>query len=85
MAEGQPDSAIRSLASDESKQDNLVAEPSYDRLSMSLPRDPTRQPTPTVELRDDPMKFENAKQKKTTLLEGIKKFNTKPKRVCVHC
>jgi brefeldin A-inhibited guanine nucleotide-exchange protein len=32
---------------------------------------------------DDPTKFESAKQKKTTLLEGIKKFNYKPKRVCV--
>lgn len=31
---------------------------------------------------DDPSRFESAKQKKTTLLEGIKKFNFKPKRVC---
>lgn len=30
---------------------------------------------------DDPSRFENAKQRKTTLLEGIKKFNFKPKRV----
>jgi brefeldin A-inhibited guanine nucleotide-exchange protein len=30
---------------------------------------------------DDPTMFESAKQKKTTLLEGIKKFNFKPKRV----
>lgn len=36
----------------------------------------------TPELADDPSKFESAKQKKTTLLEGIKKFNFKPKRVC---
>lgn len=35
----------------------------------------------TPELVDDPSKFESAKQKKTTLLEGIKKFNFKPKRV----
>ncbi|EIW61429.1 Arf family guanine nucleotide exchange factor SEC7 [Trametes versicolor FP-101664 SS1] len=40
--------------------------------------DPTRGPTPEVV--DDPTKFESAKQKKTTLLEGIKKFNFKPKR-----
>lgn len=39
-----------------------------------------RQPTPDVA--DDPTKFESAKQKKTTILEGIKKFNFKPKRVC---
>lgn len=31
---------------------------------------------------DDPSRFENAKLRKTTLLEGIKKFNFKPKRVC---
>ena len=30
---------------------------------------------------DDPGRFENAKQRKTTLLDGIKKFNFKPKRV----
>lgn len=30
---------------------------------------------------DDPSRFENAKQRKTTLLQGIKKFNFKPKRV----
>lgn len=38
-----------------------------------------RQPTP--DNTDDPSKFESAKQKKTTILEGIKKFNFKPKRV----
>lgn len=37
--------------------------------------------TSTPELMDDPSRFENAKQRKTTLLEGIKKFNFKPKRV----
>jgi brefeldin A-inhibited guanine nucleotide-exchange protein len=30
---------------------------------------------------DAPSRFENAKQMKTTLLEGIRKFNFKPKRV----
>jgi len=30
---------------------------------------------------DDPSRFENAKQRKTILLEGIRKFNFKPKRV----
>lgn len=37
--------------------------------------------TPDVVPADDPSRFENAKQRKTTLLEGIKKFNFKPKRV----
>jgi hypothetical protein len=40
-----------------------------------------RQPTP--EIIDDPTKFENAKQKKTTLLQGLKKFNFKPKKASV--
>lgn len=42
----------------------------------------TRANTPDVVAEDDPSRFESAKQKKTTLLEGIKKFNFKPKRVC---
>lgn len=29
---------------------------------------------------DDPLRFENAKQRKTSLIEGIRKFNVKPKR-----
>lgn len=40
----------------------------------------SRQATPDP-LADDPGRFESAKQRKTTLLEGIKKFNYKPKRV----
>ncbi|KAG2013698.1 Sec7 domain-containing protein [Coprinopsis cinerea AmutBmut pab1-1] len=34
----------------------------------------------TPEPTDDPSRFESAKQRKTALLEGIKKFNFKPKR-----
>ncbi|KAJ2931574.1 hypothetical protein H1R20_g5418, partial [Candolleomyces eurysporus] len=34
----------------------------------------------TPEPSDDPGRFESAKQRKTTLLEGIKKFNYKPKK-----
>lgn len=41
----------------------------------------TRANTPDVLAEDDPSRSESAKQKKTTLLEGIKKFNFKPKRV----
>lgn len=61
--------------------DSVAHEGSLDRLSAaggSL--EALRQPTP--DLSDDPSKFESAKQKKTTLLEGLKKFNFKPKRVC---
>jgi len=53
------------------------AEPS--ERTLSFPPDTTRQSTPDIF--DDPSRFESAKQKKTTLFEGIKKFNFKPKRV----
>ncbi|KIK65294.1 hypothetical protein GYMLUDRAFT_38736 [Collybiopsis luxurians FD-317 M1] len=55
-----------------------VADPYLDKLSVDPSAELLRQSTP--ELADDPSRFENAKQKKTTLLEGIKKFNFKPKR-----
>ncbi|EJU04717.1 hypothetical protein DACRYDRAFT_20361 [Dacryopinax primogenitus] len=44
----------------------------------SLERLPDRISTPDSS--DDPEKFESAKQRKTTLLEGIRRFNFKPKR-----
>jgi brefeldin A-inhibited guanine nucleotide-exchange protein len=53
---------------------------SGERMS-NLPLETTRQSTPDT--LDDPSRFESAKQKKTTHLEGIKKFNFKPKRVCL--
>ncbi|KAI0326659.1 hypothetical protein GY45DRAFT_1258565 [Cubamyces sp. BRFM 1775] len=70
------DPMIRSQI-EETRRDNVTPDVSTDRLSPGG-TDPTRGPTP--ELADDPSKFESAKQKKTTLLEGIKKFNFKPKR-----
>ncbi len=63
---------------EESRRDTMTPDYSIDRLSPGG-ADVTRGPTP--EATDDPTKFESAKQKKTTLLEGIKKFNFKPKRV----
>ncbi|ETW75585.1 hypothetical protein HETIRDRAFT_107881 [Heterobasidion irregulare TC 32-1] len=52
---------------------------SLDRLPTGGPSaEATRQPTP--DNHDDPGRFESAKQKKTMLLEGVKKFNLKPKR-----
>lgn len=36
--------------------------------------------TPEPERADDPGRFENAKHQKTTLIEGIRQFNFKPKR-----
>jgi brefeldin A-inhibited guanine nucleotide-exchange protein len=57
----------------------MAPDQSVDKLSAGASVEALRQPTP--DLVDDPSKFESAKQKKTTLLEGIKKFNFKPKRV----
>ncbi|KAF5387640.1 hypothetical protein D9615_000382 [Tricholomella constricta] len=56
----------------------ITPEGSLDWLSAAMNAETLRQPTPDPV--DDPSKFESAKQKKTTLLEGIKKFNFKPKR-----
>ncbi|KXN90258.1 Protein transport protein SEC7 [Leucoagaricus sp. SymC.cos] len=67
----------RSQASDDGKRDSSTPDVPADRLSVTG-SEIFRQPTP--ELSDDPTRFESAKQKKTTLLEGIKKFNFKPKR-----
>lgn len=52
------------------------ASASLDRLPLP---DVVRGPTPDIA--DDPSRFESAKQKKTTLMEGVKRFNQKPKKV----
>lgn len=52
------------------------ASASLDRLPLP---EVTRGSTPDIA--DDPSRFESAKQKKTTLMEGIKRFNQKPKKV----
>ncbi|KAI0701822.1 hypothetical protein BC835DRAFT_1264460 [Cytidiella melzeri] len=60
----------------------VTPDPSLEKLTTaSSTADSIRMPTPD-QWNDDPTKFESAKQKKTTLLEGIKKFNFKAKRVC---
>jgi brefeldin A-inhibited guanine nucleotide-exchange protein len=65
---------------EEVKRDTITPEPHFDKLAVTSGSVETlRQATPDIV--DDPTKFESAKQKKTTLLEGIKKFNYKPKRV----
>lgn len=73
------ESHARSQPGEESQVEAVTPDPSLDRLtSFSNSLDTSRQPTP--EIADDPSRFESAKQRKTTLLEGIKKFNFKPKR-----
>lgn len=75
---------IRTHSGEDVRSDNVTPDHSIDRLSVAPSlSESSRLPTPE-QINDDPTKFENAKQKKTTLLEGIKKFNFKPKRVCLH-
>lgn len=73
----------RTLPGEDSRSENMTPDHSIDlKLSAtSSVSESTRIPTPE-QLADDPSKFESAKQKKTTLLASIKKFNFKPKRVC---
>ncbi|KAI0065725.1 hypothetical protein BV25DRAFT_1850119 [Artomyces pyxidatus] len=77
---GGTDAEGRASTAEEGRPDNLTpdASQSLDRLPIGHSLDSTRQPTPDIV--DDPSRFESAKQKKTTLLEGIKKFNYKPKK-----
>ncbi|KAJ6613490.1 hypothetical protein B0H10DRAFT_2048736 [Mycena sp. CBHHK59/15] len=70
--------SVRSQPGEDVRRDSMAADTSLDKLSAGTSVEALRQPTP--DLMDDPTKFESAKQKKTTLLEGIKKFNFKPKR-----
>jgi brefeldin A-inhibited guanine nucleotide-exchange protein len=77
-----PADAMARSTSDDNRQDSLVsdaASQSQEGVSLSTSFDTTRQGTPDIV--DDPTRFESAKQKKTTLLEGIKKFNAKAKTV----
>lgn len=70
--------STRSHPGEDQRRDSIGADQSSDKLTAGASVEALRQPTP--DLMDDPSKFESAKQKKTTLLEGIKKFNSKPKR-----
>ena len=65
------DIALKSRTSEDGPR--TPAEPSERLLNFPLDTTP--------DILDDPSRFESAKQKKTTLLEGIRKFNFKPKRV----
>jgi brefeldin A-inhibited guanine nucleotide-exchange protein len=76
------ENASRSQTGEDIRHDIVTPDPSFDRLP-SWGSAETLKKTPDVA--DDPTKFESAKQKKTTLLEGIRKFNFKPKRVRVIC
>lgn len=73
----------KSLPGEDIRTENVTPDHSMDRLSTTASvSESSRIPTPE-QIADDPTKFESAKQRKTTLLEGIKKFNFKPKRVSI--
>jgi brefeldin A-inhibited guanine nucleotide-exchange protein len=74
-------SASRSQT-DELRREPATSENNLDRLSTATGSvEAFRLNAATPDLNDDPSRFESARQKKTTLLEGIKKFNSKPKHV----
>lgn len=62
-----------------SRHDGMISDTSLDKLPPPSTGD-TAPRTPTPELSDDPGRFESAKQRKTILQEGIKRFNYKPKK-----
>ncbi|KAF8494160.1 Sec7-domain-containing protein [Russula emetica] len=64
-------------ATTEDHNNNITPDASASLDRLPLP-EVTRGSTPDIA--DDPSRFESAKQKKTTLMEGIKRFNQKPKK-----
>lgn len=72
------DSSILTSPSN-SKLDSVVSDTSLDKLSApGNANELSRISTPDIS--DDPGRFESAKQRKTVLQEGIKRFNNKPKK-----
>ncbi|KAF9226522.1 hypothetical protein BS17DRAFT_775771 [Gyrodon lividus] len=77
-ADNSAESGARIQTVEEIGPDVMTPDSSLDRLATSAGSvEALRRSTDMV---DDPTRFESAKQKKTTLLEGIKKFDFKPKR-----
>ena len=73
------ENSLRVQTGEEVRNDVSTPDPTLDRSPGAAGSVEALRQTPDIA--DDPTKFESAKQKKTTLLEGIKKFNFKPKRV----
>lgn len=65
-----------------SRPEGMVSDTSLEKLVVPNGADPSRVSTPDLSLADDPGRFESEKQRKTSLQEGLKKFNYKPKKVC---
>lgn len=73
------DAPVSSSSTRGSNADGMVSDSSLDKLpAPANGADVSRVATP--EIADDPGKFESAKQRKTILQEGIKRFNYKPKK-----
>ena len=73
------DVTVPSSSSQGSNAEGMVSDSSLDKPSAPTNgSDISRTATP--EIADDPGRFESAKQRKTILQEGIKRFNYKPKK-----
>lgn len=68
----------KSQPREDASRETLTPDVSMEKLSARSSSEALRQ---SQETNDDPSMFESAKAKKTTLLDGIKRFNFKPKRV----
>ena len=78
-ADSAQDSVVPVSSSQASSAEGMVSDSSLDKLAAPTSAgDLSRTPTP--EISDDPGRFESAKQRKTILQEGIKRFNYKPKK-----
>lgn len=80
IIDAQKASSTEALETENGKLETRHSTSSVEKLVLPLSGDPSRVSTPDLR-DDDPDRFQNAKQRKTTLLAGIKKFNFKPKAV----
>ncbi|KZS97559.1 Sec7-domain-containing protein [Sistotremastrum niveocremeum HHB9708] len=78
IIDAQKASSTEALETENGKLETRHSTSSVEKLVLPLSGDPSRVSTPDLR-DDDPDRFQNAKQRKTTLLAGIKKFNFKPK------
>jgi brefeldin A-inhibited guanine nucleotide-exchange protein len=77
-----PETGVTTSSTKGSNADGMVSDASLDKLSAPSTNgaDLSRTPTPDSIAADDPSRFENAKQRKMVLQEGVKRFNYKPKK-----
>ena len=78
-SESQVGAATRTSLSS-TKLDGMTSEVSLDKLSAPTPSGNEASRVSTPELSDDPERFESAKQRKTILQDGIRKFTSSQKK-----